>query len=377
MPTKAKVLYVTIFLLLCALNLNFGSSTQVSAPSQLPAEVTTTIDDLAKDLAALLANPGIRNQLRADINRSIKREKIVFLDEFLANATKIAGLPEQARGKANDASNKARTAKQRFSQPNIRQFLVSPDIDVYFPVLIHRNRWTGGDDLLVAVGTLDEKAAQIKTYSVRTQEARLISGAAPPAEPVIVVAPCEHASHDAPPILQNVDVPPVKPAPAPPGKHSWIATNYFKITTKSEGWTMGDPEIYVWVAQALTNRTLRKVQKYLPGVNDEGVWKDLAECPTALGFYFDSTYDKITFYKVMEEDTGSIIHTPVTVGYGSFSLSFTLDIRNDDDPMGTVNVDVNQVGWCPYGPLSRCCSCYTSSVGTGLAWMRMTLAANN
>ena len=373
MPTKAKVLCVTMFLLLCALNLNFGSSTQVSVPSQMPAEVTTTIDDLAKDLAALLANPGIRNQLRADINRSIKREKIVSLDEFLANASRVAGLPEQSRGKANDALNKARTAKQRFSQPNIRQFLVSPDIDVYFPVPNHRNRWTGSDDLLVAVGTLDENAQQIKVYSVRTQESRFISASAPPAEPVIIVAPCEHASHEATPILQKIDVPQSKSAPPPPGKKSWVATNYFKITDDNEPWTSGDPEIYVWVAQARTSRSLVTVKKYLNGVNEEGVWHDLASCPTALGFFWDDTYDRITYYKVMEEDTGTIINTPVSVAFLGFTLGFNLQIRNGDDSLGSVNVDREQVGWCA-GLIGSCCSTWVSSCGTGSAWMRMVLA---
>ena len=102
--------------------------------------------------------------------------------------------------------------------------------------------------------------------------------------------------------------------------------------------------------------------------------KDLRECPTALGFYWDSTYDRITYYRVMEEDTGNIISLPVTISYNGFSLSTTFNIRNGDDNMGSVNVDRNQVGWCPYGPVGSCCSCYTSSCGTGKAYMRMTLA---
>lgn len=374
LKTKASWGTSILFLcVLCALNVirSSAQAQEQESSSGAPAEVIATIDEFAKELAALLEHPGTRNQLRVAIEKSAKREHIVFLDELLASFEEGPALPEKARGKAKGLLEKANGAKSRFSKIAA---LVSPEIDVYFPVKDHKAMWKGSDDLLVAVGTLEDEAKQIKVYSVKTQQAKFIDGGDPPAEPVIVVAPCEHESHEAQPILKDVDIPEVEPAPEPPGEHSWKVTNYFKITTTSEGWLMGDPEIYVWVVQARTNRTLMPAKKYLPGVNDPGRWKNLAGCPTALGFYWDSTYDRITYYKVMEEDSGTIINTPVTVAYGSFSLSFTLKIRNGDDNMGSVNVDRNSVGWCPYGPIGSCCSCYTRYYSTGKAAMRMTLA---
>lgn len=371
---KKGVFSLAIFLVLSFIGLNFPSSAQVSSSGPLPPEIIASVDDLAKDLAALLSQPGVRNKLRVAINQSARREKIVFLDEFLTDVEKTTGLPDQARGKARGLLSKAAAAKKKFNEPAIKDILLSPEIEVYFPVRNHRDKWTGGDDVLVAVGTLDEKATQIKVYSVKTQKASYISAATPPSDPVIVVVPSEHASYEPGPILEDRDLPAEKPAPAPPGKNSYILTNFFYITTKSEPWIQGDPEIYVWVVQATTSRNIRKAKVYLPGVNDEGKWKDLANCPTALGFYWDDTYDKITYYQVMEEDSGTIISTPVTVAYSGVSVTFNLTIKNEDDQLGSINIDRNAVGWCPYGAMANCCQCYTSQWSTGKAMMRMTLA---
>lgn len=329
-------------------------------------EVSITLDSLAKDLCGLLAHPGIRNHLRSEIKKSSKRENILFLEEFLSGLVKVQGLPEQARKKTVAVHGKAQSAKKRFNETNIREMLASPEIDVYFPVKKHQEKWTGNDDLLIGTGTLKE-SKQIKVYSVKTGQSKMIGTSTPPQEPVLMVSPCEHQSHEAQPELQTQDVPAVQPG-SDDGQNSYIQTNYFYITTTSEPWYCGDPEIYTLVAQYSSAAHLVTVKKYLPGVNNAGVWKHLANCPTALSFYWDNTYNVITYFKVMEEDTGNL----GTISVSVYGVTVKFPVRNDDDDMGSVNVNRDQVGWCPYGTLSNCCSSWTTQVSTGKALMRMT-----
>jgi len=55
-------------------------------------------------------------------------------------------------------------------------------------------------------------------------------------------------------------------------------------------------------------------------------------------------------------------------------MSWLCPIRDDDDDLGSVNVNRNEVGWCPNGELSNCCSSYTKQASTGKAQMRLTKA---
>jgi len=96
----------------------------------------------------------------------------------------------------------------------------------------------------------------------------------------------------------------------------------------------------------------------------------LRGCPTSLSFYWDESYNVITYYKVMEEDGGSIIHPSVSL----FGMTVKFDIRDDDDALGSVNVNRNEVGWCPSGALTNCCNSWTKQVSTGKALMRLTKA---
>ncbi|OGC90163.1 MAG: hypothetical protein A2W25_17475 [candidate division Zixibacteria bacterium RBG_16_53_22] len=372
---------VGLFLLLTLMFLSFKPEQILGQAPERPANgggdslvsvtVNAELDGRAKELAALLADPGIRNHLRAEIKRSSRREQIIFLDEFLASASKLSGQSDKVRGKCDDALGKAKKAKQRFNQADIINALVSPEVDVYFPARDHRDKWTGSDDVLVGVGTLNGEAETIKAYSVKTQQSLSLNTTEPPASPVIMVSPCEHDSHEAPPPLETSDVPQSKSETPKEGKNSYLQTSYFKITNDHEPWTSGDPEIYVLVVQWYGTSTLTKVKIYLNGVNQEGVWKDLAGCPTNLNFYWDDNYFPITYYRVMEEDPGTLMNSPVTVSAFGVSVSTYVTIRDGDDALGSVNVDRNAVGWCPYGALANCCQCWFTEVSTGEARMRM------
>lgn len=265
MVSRNHVLLVTVLLLLGTLSLSSGSSAQQSQASKESKEVETIIDDMAKDLAALLTHPGIRNKLRVHVKKSSKREQIIFLDEFMADAVKEKGLPDQAKGRAKGLLDKSKGAKKRFSETNLKQVVVSPEIDVYFPVRDHRAKWTGGDDVLVAAGVIGDDHKQIKAYSAKTQEVIYISGDQPPAQPVIIVAPCEHESHEAQPVLKVGEVPQSKSAPPPEGEQSYTLVNYFKITDDKEPWYAGDPEIYVILGQRRAGSVFGSPKIHLKG----------------------------------------------------------------------------------------------------------------
>jgi hypothetical protein len=315
-----------------------------------------------------MSNQDIRTLLQTEINTSSKRENIIFLDEFLTNAIGVSSLPEATRNKANKLLTKTTISKKIFSKPAFEKFMVSPEIDIYFPVTSHRDTWTGNDDLQVAVGVFNEDAKELRAYSVKTGKMTKISTAEPTAVPLLMVAPSEHQSY----LRENleiVDIPEVAPVPSV-SERGYIQTNYFKITDDCEPWWKGDPEIYVLVAQYSSTAQLLTVKKYLQGVNDEGVWKDLRGCPTSLSFYWDESYNVITYYKVMEEDGGSIIHPSISL----FGMTVKFDIRDDDDELGSVNVNRNEVGWCPSGGLTNCCNSWTKQVSTGKALMRLTKA---
>ena len=332
-------------------------------------KVTLVTDNLAKKLTGLLANQEVRNNLLKEINQSTKRENIIFLDEFLTSTAKISGLPSGVLCNTKKILKKTQTVKKLFSNEIFKQFLISPDIDVYFPVADHRNAWNGSDDLLIGIGLLDDEAEELKVYSVKTGQSKTISSEEVPKEPLLMVSPCEHFSHEAYENLQNSDMS-VDETFLNESDNGYIQTNYFRITTTSEPFWKGDPEIYVWVAQYSSTSHLMAVKKYLPGVTEAGVWKHLRGCPTALSFYWDNTYDKNTYYKVMEEDGGASINFKVEL----FGITAKFAIHDDDDELGSVNVNRDEVSWCSGGVLANCCSSWNKQASTGKALMRLTKA---
>jgi hypothetical protein len=361
MYLKMPVLSMTVLLILNSLILNSCSSSKQSKPRQSPQEVTDTavkrlpqsreateiaktMDDLAKELAGLLANPGIRNHLRSEINKSSKRENIIFLDEFLTSVVKVSGLPDQTLDKVRIALNNAKGAKRRFKRTNINQMLISSEIDVSFPVRNHRDKWTGSDDLLIASENLDENVQQITAYSVKTQTPMKISTASPPDIPILMVSPCEHHSHT-PEILQISDIPPLESAPQK-SPSSYIAVNYLKILNDYEPWHKGDPEIYVHFFQTdLKGNISYNRRFFFPGINREDVWYLI---PNSFGWnlciqYLEEKNGPITYFLVYEEDANWSITIDVSIGL----ITFPITIHEGDDLIDRFEINRNFVGFCP------------------------------
>jgi len=362
-----------VLLLLIAIILT--SNTRLEMPFGPPCKkirVDFAMKRLTKNLGELLSNQAIRNRLHMEINQSPYREHIIFLDEFLTNALHISGLDSLTGEKVKKALNKVANTKELFSKPVFQKFLISPEIDMYFPVPDHRENWTGSDDILIGFGGLiDEEAEEISAYSVRTGKIIKIGTAEPTVDPLLMVMPSELHSYESV-TLEEVDESPVEPSPSV-HTNGYINTNYFKITDDREPWYKGNPEIYVIVFQYSSTAHIEPVYKHLKGVNDEGVWKDLRGCPTALSFYWDESYNVITHYQVWEEDNGTKLKFTIPL-FGGF---VTYKRRDNDDPLGSVNVHRDQVGWCPDGALDNCCNSWTTEVSVGKASMRLNLAESN
>lgn len=356
-------------LFLGTLNLSINAQQQqASLPPLKAMRVNCVTTKITKNLGYLMSNQEIRSLLHTQIDTSSKRESIIFLEEFLQSAVEVPTLPEEIRSKANKLLITATLAKKIFSKTAFSKYLASPEIDLYFPVSDHKDIWTGNADILIGVGALNEDVEKIRVFSMSEGKIIKIRAEEIPSKPVLMVTPCEHSSH-AYVFLENVDIPEEEPATAA-HENGYLQTNYFKITDDQEPWWKGDPEIYVLVAQYSQTAHLETVKKHLPGVNDEGRWKDLRGCPTALSFYWNEEYNDITYYEVMEEDIGKMGTLSVSV----FGVTASFRVRDGDDELGSVNVHRDEVGWCPQGTLNNCCSSWTKQVSTGKALMRMTKA---
>ena len=89
---------------------------QKPPPNRVAIEqANTDLDSLARELANLVAEPGFRGFLRAEIAKSKNREQILELDRFLERAGKQKGAPKEL-GKYRD---KARGIDNRIKNSNL------------------------------------------------------------------------------------------------------------------------------------------------------------------------------------------------------------------------------------------------------------------
>jgi len=155
------------------------------------AEANAQLDSLAKGLAGLLSEPGFRGHVRSTIAQSKNSENIVELEDFLAKAVQKTDLPPGVK-KLNDTVLKAKTRTRDLKVWNKEGF------DLYFPVKDHLNKWKGDTDFYVAYTPYNNSrdVGEIYGYSVKTGERYAFSVAAAPDVPVLIVAPCEHETHE-------------------------------------------------------------------------------------------------------------------------------------------------------------------------------------
>ena len=248
------------------------------------------MDNLAREIAKLVSHPGFRGFVRSEIAKSKNAESIVDLNRFLERAAKQKNMPPGLAKFKESAS----AAKGRMKGTEILGY---QDLDLYIPVGAHRAKWKGGKDFLVAT--------KIVAYSVSDGEQVILDPKQAPEKVVLIVAPCEHDSHEVKSEPKGAPPPPPIQRQAEPAAeddepyNSYMAMSYLKIHRDQEPWTRGDPEVYLLIGQ-ICDRDGKEYYRNLSRVNKENRWyyiRDLND------IYFDSKCSYETYYAVWERDS--------------------------------------------------------------------------
>lgn len=250
------------------------------------------------------------------------------------------------------------------------------DFELYLPVPAHRQQWAGGGSLIVA-GMLSEDEDPV-AFDLHGHRLRDLSRFAPPATPVLIVAPVEQAFHalaggpslatcgeDCQPPCQGDscggtagdgegDVGSV------PGGILRLAG--IKIDDDHEPWTSGEPEFAVWIWAAAPDGTplLKQIQhpdvdfyslveaavaaycigQYFPhdserywDLNSENWWTAVYPQPLIIRNddpvrYASYRWDVVV---VENDDPGRCPETLPSIGYSRFLI-------NDDDLVGRLTL---------------------------------------
>lgn len=315
-----------------------------------------TLDDLAQELAQLVAEPGFRGFLRSEIAQSKNRENIIELDEFLDRASKRPDAPPGLTEFVQSAKDAA-TQVKRARSSRLEGF------DLYLPVAEHRAKWRGGDDVLVASAPLDDDdPGDVVAFEVKTGNRVTLDPGRVPSQIVLVLIPEEHDTHEAPsgpgPDRDQRDVkphvtgrePPEEPVEGQESEGSYVGLRRILLGDIKEPWYAGAPEIYVNFGQRKGNYcTVKRLDLYThynifestpqarvwyttwPGAS-EGRCRDYETC-----WYFDSTtsccgsgyYWNHIFVDVREDDGKFAEREKIRTPYTGYSCSVKWDEGDD------------------------------------------------
>lgn len=205
------------------------------------AEAEATAFDVGRGLALALSDEAIRSGLREDIARlGVTEERKLELNAYL-NRSEGTALSNRIADVMGASTDELRLRVSKL-----------PPLELYMPVPSHRERWEGGDNLLVAVH-LDEDAEPVG-FDLRGSRLTLGLEEAPET-PTLVLVPVETNFSRAEParvgIAENDDgfvrfassslSAPMLMQAYPPG----IYFNYMRVHDDNEPWTKGNPEIEV------------------------------------------------------------------------------------------------------------------------------------
>ncbi len=202
-----------------------------------PAAEQQRLERLARRVARALADPAFRGRVKDELARSPFREGKLHFQRFVTAgqrpvAAEIARLNREPEGVVRADA------------------LDGVTLELYLPVVEHRTRWNGSDDVLVATALADADAPV--AFDVRGRR-HVLSAAAPPHTPVIALVPAETNFDRVEP--QGCVEPYVAPgrigatcgggggSPTIPGVY--MVKSHLNETF--EGWLKGSPEIEILV----------------------------------------------------------------------------------------------------------------------------------
>ncbi len=290
---------VTTALALFGLLLSSASASSDSLTPEQEKKLSEQIDGIASDLSTYLA----KDDNRALLAEQIAQHKYVMaLRGFLAVAATKAGDDQ-----GEDLFNLA--VKVNEGEDLMKEFgLAVPRFDIKLPVKTHREAVKETREVYVAAVPLtDERETRSVTVFGPGDRQMSLDPKAPPDVPTYVVGPAERESLEPTPPLETSEEPGDEKNPR--RVDDYVGVPWIRITDESEGWTCGDPEIYVRLKFWIWNYNMwvfinSKVNLY--GVNDAHTWYWLGE----LGY--NSMYRnllsndwKYITYEVWEEDSGA------------------------------------------------------------------------
>jgi len=156
-------------------------------------EINAGLAGTAKALAKALSDKKFRQFVRQQTVRSRNAEQILeakaFFQKALRTNRSAPGLQELQR-RVLKLSAQVKEAGLKLSEE-------TGEVDIYFPVVAHRKRWRGDDNLLVAFVPLadDMSLREIYAWSVKDQKWVSIDAKEPPETPTLVIALTEKETY--------------------------------------------------------------------------------------------------------------------------------------------------------------------------------------
>jgi hypothetical protein len=281
---------------------------EIQKMAKKKVEINTELETLAKNTALALKHSGLRGLLQSEISKSKNREQILESKNFFKTSAQKA---KDAPGlqKLSDKFNKTQKLIKTSGMCDLE------GLEIYFPVLEHRKKWRGEEDLLVAFSPVgdEEDIEEIIAYSVKSGDRIVLDRYIPPETPVLVIAQSEHET------LEIGPPPPPKDEGAIEGPKpkmekgtldkSYFGVKYLRIDDDKEPWTRGDPEIYAYYFQR-AGSSCQKTYKDLTWINTERSWYNVW---SYLARYFNSSYSNSTYIKIYERDEGTYRNYSVTI----------------------------------------------------------------
>ncbi|MDX2194627.1 MAG: hypothetical protein NW201_14885 [Gemmatimonadales bacterium] len=280
------------------------------------------LEELARRFALALGAPAFRQKVHDVVHASRYPEHKVELLRALAE-------DDVQRLVAAEPTTASRATAFRSMLQQVSA------LETYLPVPAHYARWTGGADVLVAIQERD--GAPIVAFDTRGQR-RLLSQAAPPETPVIVIHRAE-TDFRAPPVQAAADC--YEPLGGSPAQalttcngDGWVPGDLIpgihlrrsRIFDLREGWPRGEPEIEV-LAQFSVNVLDPRGDPEVPGCAWEGAY-DPTPVPTRrFGPFDQNSTDWTGSVPLVRADDYSALTTPFPTRGFRFIV-----VENDNEP---------------------------------------------
>lgn len=267
-----------------------AGSAPVFAQGTPSGRLEQMLDRFARQLSAVLAERQSRTFVVERIEAS--KTRVVALGELLSTALAASGT-EGAPGLARLAAQVGRleSALERAGAP-------IPRLDLKLPVREHQALLASSETIYVLAAPLADESEVESLTAYANLEPVTLDPDEPPKIPTLVVIPAESESLEPTYPLRFSAEPGDEEDPR--RVDDFVGIPKIWIADESEGWTSGDPEIYVITFRTQGGASFT-TRRNLPGVNDIRVWYDLGD-PNSTYLYYDSSYSSVISIIVYEED---------------------------------------------------------------------------